>query len=355
MVIKLNHVYPIMIQTYQALWIVQQVTLPMRNQLSTRSGIEMLSMRIFQPLLILSFLLVTIPGTSSAEPASLSDIGVHDVIEDDFVYLTVDGIELRAHSYRPDKSGVLPAVIDVHGGAWNFNDRMAGQDYNRALASSGIYVLAIDFRQGPDFQHPLGSRDVVSAIRYLNKNAVKLSVETDHLGLIGSSSGGHLALLAGLKPNVAMHMEKPAEPVHNRPEEVGLSYIIALWPVSDPYHRYHYARNAGMDRLVSAHDNYFKDEEAMKDASIQRILNEGEAFNKVPSVLIVQPGEDRNVPREMTHELLKAFENANVKVDYLFYPGLPHAFGHQDSAETDDLIEAMRAFINRQLSIIKDT
>jgi fermentation-respiration switch protein FrsA (DUF1100 family) len=67
-------------------------------------------------------------------------------------------------------------------------------------------------------------------------------------------------------------------------------------------------------------------------------------------VLIVEPGEDLNIPREMTFELMKSFQNAGGKADHLFYPGLPHAFGHRDSASTDDLIAAMRDFINRQLS-----
>jgi acetyl esterase/lipase len=302
---------------------------------------------MYQQLAMLSFLLMTIPSASAAELALLSEIGSFKIVEDDFVYLTVDGIELRAHSYRPEKNGILPAVIDVHGGAWNFNDRMSGQNYNMALASSGIYVLAIDFRQGPEFQHPLGSRDVVSAVRYLRNNAQRLSIDTTQAGLIGSSSGGHLALLAGLKSSAEMHAERSTK--REEPAETGVNYVIALWPVSDPYYRYQYAKQVGRDQLVTAHDNYFTSEDAMKEASIQRVLDDGEASGKLPSVLIVEPGEDANVPREMTRELLQSLQNSGVKVDYLFYPGLPHAFGHGDSGSTDDLIIAMRDFINRQL------
>jgi acetyl esterase/lipase len=289
-------------------------------------------MRVIHPFFILSFLLVAIQSSGASEHTLLSNIGTYEVIEDDFVYLTEDGIELRAHSYRARKNGILPSVIDVHGGAWNFGDRMAGQNYDKALASSGIYVLAIDFRQAPAFRHPLGSRDVVSAIRYLINHAEKLTIETENLGLIGSSSGGHLALLAGLKPNAQMHSAITEESTLNEREKVAVKYIIALWPVSDPHYRYHYA---------------------MKDASIQRILNSGEATENLPPVMIVEPGEDLNIPREMTLELMKSFQNAGGKADHLFYPGMPHAFASRESANsasTDDLILAMRDFINRQLS-----
>jgi acetyl esterase/lipase len=310
-------------------------------------------MRVIHPFFILSFLLVAIQSSGASEHTLLSNIGTYEVIEDDFVYLTEDGIELRAHSYRARKNGILPSVIDVHGGAWNFGDRMAGQNYDKALASSGIYVLAIDFRQAPAFQHPLGSRDVVSAIRYLINHAEKLTIETENLGLIGSSSGGHLALLAGLKPNAQMHSAITEESTLNEREKVAVKYIIALWPVSDPHYRYHYAKKAGRDRLVTAHDNYFNNEDEMKDASIQRILNSGEATENLPPVMIVEPGEDLNIPREMTLELMKSFQNAGGKADHLFYPGMPHAFANRESANsasTDDLILAMRDFINRQLS-----
>jgi hypothetical protein len=69
-------------------------------------------MHLFHPFLKLSFLLVAIQGSSASEHTLLSSIGAYEVIEDDFVYLTVDGIELSAHSYRPRKNGFLPCTQD---------------------------------------------------------------------------------------------------------------------------------------------------------------------------------------------------------------------------------------------------
>lgn len=280
--------------------------------------------------------------------------GSYDIIEEDFVYAEVGGLELQARSYRPQKPGVLPALIDVHGGAWNLYDRSAGELYNRALASTGLYVLAIDFRQGPDYQHPLGSRDVASAVRYLRHNAADLKVRADSIGLIGSSSGGHLALLAGLKAGAEMHLPQSgsiggveAEPIAE--SSAAVNYIIALWPVSDPFYRFNYAKRVGREGLIEMHKAYFGSEEQMQAASIQRILNDGEAVADLPPVLIVQAGDDANIPREMTFDLITAFQNKKAKLDYAFYPGAPHAFGHRPSPSTDDLIQTMRDFIQRQL------
>jgi dipeptidyl aminopeptidase/acylaminoacyl peptidase len=87
----------------------------------------------------------------------------------------------------------------------------------------------------------------------------------------------------------------------------------------------------------------------MKDASIQRILNDNEGCKPLPAILVVQPGEDKNVPQTMTFALLESYQKAGGTADYLFYPEMPHGFGHQPSSSTDDLILAMRDFINRQL------
>ncbi len=293
----------------------------------------------------------------SASPQALEAIGQYEVEEKDFVYASVDGIELRAISYRPIKPGILPAVVEVHGGAWNLYNRTAGELYNKALASSGLFVLAIDFRQGPDHQHPLGSRDTASAVRYLKAHANELSIDANKIGLIGSSSGGHLALLAGLKPNAKMHLGTPIVGANKQTMDADqldatVDYVIALWPVSDPDYRYGYAKQIKRDRLIQFHDNYFGSVAAMKDASVQRILKEEIGTNRkdLPAVLVVQPGEDGNIPRPMTFSLLAELQNSGVTTDYLFYPGMPHAFAHRPSKSTDDCIRGMRDYINRRLS-----
>lgn len=279
----------------------------------------------------------------------------YEVSTEDIVYAKPDGLELLARIYRPKVSSdkLLHAVIDVHPGAWCSYDRLSGQVYDNALAASGLVVIAIDFRQCPNNKHPLGSRDVTAAVRFVRLNAKKLGVDADHIGLIGSSSGGHLALLAGLKPNAPMHQGTPimdtnGEQVVPKDVDASVKYIIALWPVSDPFYRFNYAKEAGREKLAMAHIGYFGDEANMKAASIQRVLEDGEA-EAVPPVLVVQPGSDMNVPVEMTKNLVAAYESQNGYIEYSFYPQQKHAFGHFPSAETNDCINCMRNFIRRQL------
>ena len=53
---------------------------------------------------------------------------------------------LMARIYQPRARGLFPALLDVHGGAWNDQDRTANAPVDERLAASGILVVAIDVR-----------------------------------------------------------------------------------------------------------------------------------------------------------------------------------------------------------------
>ncbi len=293
--------------------------------------------------------------TSSVSP-ELFPIGTYEVETEDFVYAEAEGLALQARSYRPvgHTGASLPGVVEVHGGAWNLRDRTAGEHYDHALASSGLYVLAVDFRQGPDHHHPAASRDVTAAVRYLRAHAPALAVDPDSIGLIGSSSGGHLALLSGVSPDAEAHQGTAIRLPDGSLSTAGdisarASYVIGLWPVSDPAYRYAYARATGRDELVRFHEAYFVTEAAMHGAAIARVVQSGEAVQPLPAALIVQPGEDANVPRPMTAALLAAYQEAGGYIEYAFFPGEPHGFAHMPSPASDDCIRLMRDFIARRL------
>ena len=62
----------------------------------------------------------------------------YEVEEFDAPFARPQGLELLARVYRPrGHPAGLPALVDVHGGAWNSNDRTTGALHGRALAACG--------------------------------------------------------------------------------------------------------------------------------------------------------------------------------------------------------------------------
>jgi len=274
-----------------------------------------------------------------------------EVEQADFVYACTDSGDLLMRLFRPSTANGR-GIIMVHGGAWTANDRTTPWVMCEALAAAGMLVASLDFRCGPDFKHPTASADIAAGIRYVRMHADELQVDPKTLGLIGSSSGGHLVLLTALKPDVPEHATTRVVGTENEGAaacSAEVRYVVALWPVSDPPVRYRYAQETGRSELVAAHDGYFGSLDQMQNASIQRILRCDEATH-LPPAMIVQPGEDANVPEAMTLDLVTAYQERNGLLEYRYLPGLPHAFAYQPSKATDILAVDVLSFIQQQVS-----
>lgn len=279
------------------------------------------------------------------------------VTETDVVWARHGDRDFLARLYRPSEPvGQLPVLISVHGGAWNHFDRTAGALYQRVIAAAGFLVVAIDFRQGPDYQHPAASADVVAAVRWVRLHATALGIDASRLGMLGSSSGGHLALLAGTRPEAAFHTGTPIATDAGfavRDEVPGhVDYLVALWPVSDPYARYRYAKRAGISRLTDAHHHFFADEAAMREASVPRLVTAGEA-NRLPPLLVIMPGDDGNVPMDITFDLLRSWQGRSGYVEYVHFPDEPHGFGYRDSSASTRMQQLIIDFCRRMVDPVQ--
>lgn len=286
--------------------------------------------------------------------------------EQELAFAQVDDLTLQGVLYRPKVAddAALPVIIDVHGGAWSSGHRKSGQYYCRELARRGLCVFAIDFRQGPDHQHPAASADIAAAVRFV-RTTDQLGITPTSVNLIGSSSGGHLALLTALNPDSAAHSTTPIAAYPGERGEMVFALapqtsarvdrVIALWPVSDPIARYHYVlarlhedpaswQNFTPDSLAAGHRAYFGDTATMQAASIQQLLATG-SFTDLPVTLIVQPALDQNVPVFMSQTLLGAIEAAGGSAQYQFYEDVGHAFAHVPGPQTARCVDDIIAFL----------
>ena len=274
------------------------------------------------------------------------------VASETVAYGRVESLTLCAECHRPGRADLARAVVMVHGGAWTTNDRHTPAVLCQHLAAAGFTVLSLDFRDGRNGQHPCAVQDVTAGIRYVRANAAALGVDAENIGLIGSSSGGHLVLLSALQPDSAAHRGTAifVDGVLDDAADVSAAVqcVAALWPVSDPEVRFQYAQRVGREELVAAHLRYYRDEMHMRQASVQRVLRDGEA-EALPPLLLVQPGEDANVPRPMTLDLVREYQKAGGALRYLFIPGQPHAFAYQASPATTQLAADLGDFFRRVL------
>jgi acetyl esterase/lipase len=73
-------------------------------------------------------------------------------------------------------------------------------DLSRFFAERGFAMVSIDYRLSDEAVFPAPIEDVKTAIRWIRSVADTFALDSDHVGLWGSSAGGHLAAVAALSP-----------------------------------------------------------------------------------------------------------------------------------------------------------
>jgi acetyl esterase/lipase len=92
-----------------------------------------------------------------------------------------------------------PVVVIIYGNAW-FGNNLKGVDLNtlgKVLLDAGFAVVMPNHRSSRDAKFPAQIQDIKAVTRFVRANAKKFQLDTTFIGITGSSSGGHLAALAG--------------------------------------------------------------------------------------------------------------------------------------------------------------
>jgi acetyl esterase len=210
---------------------------------------------------------------------------------------TTESIEYIRHGttpymlklYKPSGDGPFPMVIDLHGGAWSNGDLADCDARDQVLAASGLVVAAANFRHAGE-GYPTSLADINYAVRWMKSNAAKLNGRADAVGLSGTSSGGHLAMLAAMRPTDPRYsaIAGPAG------ADATVQAIVMQWPVINPISRYRHARRlrdganppAWVGNIPERHELYWKNEAAMIEGNPITILEKGEKVLTPPTLWI---------------------------------------------------------------------
>jgi acetyl esterase len=251
-----------------------------------------------------------------------------------------------ARVYQPQGEGPFPVLLDVHGGAWNAQDRTANAPVDERLAASGILVVAIDVRLAQEAPYPASVADVNYGIRWLKSKAREWHGDPDTLGVLGSSSGGHITQLTAMRPR------DPRYTAHALPEapdlDATVTYVVARSPISDPAARYEQAKLMQRETLIENSEIYFKPWEAIFEGNPQHILERSEAV-VLPPMFILQGDLDDNVLPVVQERFVAAYRAAGGDIELEIYPGADHRWIIHPGPQTDRAIEMIKAFIARQL------
>ena len=283
----------------------------------------------------------------------------YDIAVEDVEYIRHGDTPLLARIFKPSGDGPFPLIIQLHGGAWCRGDRLNDTIINEPLAKSGVVVAALDWRMPPAASYPASVADINYAIRWLKARAGILRSRPDLLGLMGSSSGGHQAMLAAMRPRDSRYatLQLPA----GAPQvDATVRCVVLCWPVIDPLGRFQYAKELKQrggsdaefaDRVLPSHDQFWGSEAAMSEGSPTRALERGEKA-ELPPALYIQGTADFAHPKPDRERFVETYRKAGGHLELELFEGEAEGFigRNAQSPNAARAIEKIIDFLHKQLS-----
>ena len=264
------------------------------------------------------FLTAALASLQMAPAPALPAPDTKAAVEDNVVYGMYSGLALLMDIYSPSVPNGRGVVL-IQGSGWHSNrGDHAGQKKAQAwqlateLADAGFQVFAINHREAPRFHWPAARDDVQRAVRWVRHHADRYDIDADAIGVMGSSSGGHLAALLGTVEGSG-NSESP-DPVERESSRVQAVVLFAPATDLDAF-GYEPRVVAMMGHTVVAGDGL----EAYIEASpISHVSSDDAPF------FIVHGQNDQVVPVEQSIEMARALEHAGVEVELQVLPDGDH-------------------------------
>lgn len=238
------------------------------------------------------------------------------------VYSKVGPWDGRVDLYlNTDSRKPVPIIINLHGGGWNKGTKESQSGFN-SFFKQGWSVANVEYRLSTYAPAPAAVEDVRCAIIYLVNNAKKLNIDPSRIVIMGSSSGGHLALMGGLLEND--HVFDTQCPTK---ETVKLRAIIDKYGIADVPQW----KSKSATQWLGAHAS---------DAAFVRSVSPLYMVKKTsPPTFIVHGDADPTVPYEQSVALHKAYVAAGVPTEFITIAGGQHGkFSKDDNKRVNEAI-----------------
>lgn len=132
---------------------------------------------------------------------SATSNGISTTVEELDIPVTLGNQRTAIRAYIPHVGAKNPIVFAIYGGAWQRGTPLNDAALNRALASRGYAVFALDYRHAPAYRFPTALEDVRSQVAFIVNHAAEYRADPQHMAMLGHSSGGQLAELSVFAPH----------------------------------------------------------------------------------------------------------------------------------------------------------
>ncbi len=235
-----------------------------------------------------------------------------------------DNKELIKNVQKPDIAVFLPAkehatgeavVICPGGGYWVLAYRWEGTDVARALNAKGIAAIVLKYRlpvsNNSIERHKSPLLDAKRAMRLVRSHAKEWNIESNKIGIMGFSAGGHLASTLSTHFDSGNSDSKDAvERLSCRPD-----FSILIYPVISFAGAY--AHKGSAKALLG---------ENASQEMINSFSNELQVTKNTPPTFLVHSEDDKAVPIKNSLVYYEALQKNNISAEMHLYPYGGHGY-----------------------------
>ncbi len=265
----------------------------------------------------------TAPSTPPVTPADIT-------IQRDIPYLEpgrTETLDLYLPADRP--SGTRsPGIVFIHGGGWTGGGKSDSRAFNvcTTLTEAGYVCVSVDYRLTKHDRWPTNVYDCKNGVRFLRFNADKYGIDTSHIGVIGGSAGGHLALMVGMTSDVPfLELPAPYPGVSDR-----VQAIVDMYGISDIRTRKIISHDGTPGEIAPLSNTVFGDKPDVTDADRALASPVAHINANTPPILILHGTRDTTVDRDQSITLDKLLAAQNVPHQFVLITGVGHTFTLQE-------------------------
>jgi acetyl esterase/lipase len=210
------------------------------------------------------------------------------------------------------------AIVICPGGGYTGLAAHEGEGYAKWLAKNGITGFVLKYRLGSaGYRHPRMLEDAARAVRLVRARASEWSIDTNRVGIMGSSAGGHLAstLLTHFDSGIADATDS-IDKQSSRPDLGILCYPVITMG--------QYTHQGSKMNLLGKNPS---------EELVASLSNDLQVTKETPPCFVWHTYEDTTVPVENSFQFCAALRKARVPFEFHIYEKGKHGIGLQGDAE----------------------
>jgi len=265
----------------------------------------------------------------------------------EIIYGRKDGMALTMVMMVPKERSNGKAIISVLNGNWVSAYRMMDAFSTRPniYVAAGYTVFGVMVSSQPKYAIPDEITDLKRAVRFVRYNAKQYGIDADHIGITGSSSGGHLSLvIATADDKTESNSMDPVDKVSARVQAAAVFY-----PPTDfiNYGRPNPTNAIDQAALVRAGVAAAFDFKAWNDTTKTYVSLPNERRIQIardispvnfvtsddPPVILIHGNADIIVPLQQSETILARLKEANVPTNLIIKNGGGHGWRNRETEE----------------------